>query len=167
MSLVEYKPDDHATGGNILTLLVPTIADINKPTVAELSSGFSIDAAIESFELSTDAKTESRKKLSDKVSTETIGERTYKTGDTDILSDDPQTVHAIEALLEPDTYVYMVMRPGKERSAPIAAGDRVWVNRQQVVSRDATEVNTDAGNNFGWKITWATKARTYNGKVQA
>lgn len=167
MALVDYKPDDYQVSGYSLTLLVPAIANIKKPTMAELSEGYKVDGAMTSFKLGTDAETSERKMLSDKFSVETIGKRTYTTDNTTLLSDDPQTISPIESLVVADAIVYMVVRPGLDRETPLAAGQRVWVNKQQVVSRDAAEVNTDEGTYFSWEIVWATKERTYEGEIQA
>lgn len=167
MALVDYRPDDYQVSGYALTLLVPAIADIAHPTMAELSEGFKVDGAMTSFKLGTDAETSERKMLSDKFSVETIGKRTYTTDNTTLLSDNPQQVSPIESLVVADAVVYMVVRPGLDRNVALAEGQRVWVNKQQVVSRDAAEVNTDEGTYYSWEIAWATKERTYEGTIAA
>lgn len=167
MALQEYRPDDHLVSGYSLTIICPQVADINNPKMSELEAGFKIDGALKSFEFSTDADTKERKMLSDKNSTESVGKRTYKTADTEIMSDDPQKVSELEKVLVPDAIVYFIVRPGVDRDKALEAGQRLWVNRQQVISIDPTEVNTDDGTYYAWKVSWATKARTYNAKIAA
>ena len=167
MPVKTYNPDDTYTAGNTAVVLCPSVANIAAPTVAEIEAGYAIQCAIESIELSSDVDTQSRKKLCDTVATQSPGEMTYTTADTEIVASDPQQKNNILELCAPGSIVYMIVRPGVKHNAAFAANQRVWVNRQQVTAYDAGDVTTDTGDAFSWVIHWATKAREYNAVVKA
>ena len=167
MSITPYNPDDHYTAGNTTVLILPACANAEAPTVAEINAGYAIQCAIEELEMTVDADTTERKKICDKVATQSVGKRTYQAGDTSLVAEDPQQASPLMDLLIEDAIVYLLVRPGMDDSKAFRAGQRVWVDRRQVVSVSPMTINTDEGNAYGWTVSWAVKSRTLKGTVAA
>lgn len=167
MPITVFNPDDTFTAGNVVINLMPAVANIKAPTLAEWNAGTMIQCATEEFESSTAVKTNERKKLCDKVSTQVTGSRTYSASDTAIVSGDPQGATPYPAIIIPDATVYVGVRPGLDHTVAAAAAQKVWIDERQVLAIDPVKITTDDGDAFQWTIQWAVKDRTYSGNIVA
>lgn len=167
MAITVFNPDDTPTAGNVVICLMPAVANLAAPTLAEWNAGTMIQCATEEFENSTSAKTNERKKLCDKVSTQVTGSRTYSASDTAIVSDDPQGDAPYPAILVPDATVFVGVRPGLDHKTEATAGQKVWIDERQVLAIDPVKITTDEGDAFQWTIQWAVKDRTYTAALAA
>lgn len=144
-----YDPSGHLVAGNSTVLAVDAIANINAPTAAELNTtgAVAIQCAMEEFGITTDVSWRERKKLCDKIATQSPGNRTFgMSSELRITLDDPQgdEQRALDKFVI-DGVVYLVHRPGKPHTAPFVAGDKVQVVKAIVGAVDLAPINTDEG----------------------
>ncbi|MDK9627014.1 hypothetical protein [Propionibacterium freudenreichii] len=165
MAITAFAPDDTMTSGNTVVNFMPAVKDIEKPTLEEWNAGFMVQCAIEGYKASTDAKTQERKKLCDRVATQSVGSRTYNLDNMTIVSDDPQADAPLPAILINDATIFVGVRPGLDHTDPAAGGQKVWIDKATIVAVDPAEINTDDGNAFGWVIQFAVKARSYKATI--
>ncbi len=165
MSITTFNPKDIYTAGNLVVNLMPAVADINAPTLEEWNAGTMVQCAIEELEMSTDAKSQERKKLCDRVATQATGSRTYSAGNLTLVSEDPQGENPLPAVLENDAVVFVGVRPGLDHKVPVAAGQKVWVDHREVVAIDPKTITTDDGDAFQWDVQFTVKDRTYKGTI--
>lgn len=167
MPITVYDPSDYYTAGNTVINILPAVANIATPTLAEWNAGTVIQCATEEFSVSTNASTQTRRKICDKIASQIPGDRTYEAGDTVIVASDPQTANALLASLALDAVVYVGLRPGLDDDTAPAAVQKVWMDKRQVLTVDPEPVNTESGNAYAWRIKWLVIDRTYSGALVA
>lgn len=156
-----YDPAGVNTAGKSQIGVVTAIADIEKPTLTELSAGTAFECAIESFGLTISASSTSRKKLCDLVATKTPGNSEYDDLEFSFVLDDPQA--ATQPLLDKFTTgstVYLYHRPGEDHDTAIATGDMVQVIKGKVMKRQLDQVTTDEGQEYSATVTIAPSEGT-------
>jgi len=130
MAEIPSTPSD----GNVLTLLVPAIADTSAPTVTELTGGTAVDVSCyltrDGFGMSVDQATITDERL---CSTQVFGKpgtKTYSltlTGIDNTNSPQEATDNLLVDTLIEGSQQYLVRRRGKAFDTPIAAADKVTV----------------------------------------
>ena len=148
---IEYAPPGVQTAAKSRILIVPAIADIDAPTVAEINaaSSIAIECAIEQFGISISPSTLSRKKLCHSVAQKKPGTSEYDDITMSATLQDPQGAdQPIVDALPVGAVKYAVHRPGEDHETPIDTGDTVQVSKIQVATRYLNPVTTDEGQEY-------------------
>lgn len=160
MSVISvYDPMGTPTAGNSLVAVVPLIADLDAPTVLEANAGTAFQCAIEEFGSNTDVSYTTRKKLCDRKGSQRIGERNYGAIQISVVID-PQAAEQtfLDQFVE-DQVTYLLHRPGKEHTDPLAAADMVQTIKGIVASVDLQPLSTETGQEYEALISIAVDDR--------
>lgn len=160
MSVTIYDPDDYLTAGNTAIVIAPAVASILAPKISEYNAGTKVDCAIENFGTGTDASTISRKKLCDKIATETVGSRKYTVEDTVVVMSNPQAANTFMSGMTLDAIKYILVRPGLAHDAAAAVAQSLWVLKVQLIAKDPEPISTEDGNAYKMRLKWAVLDRT-------
>lgn len=119
---------DMLNDGNIKLYLVPTIADKNAPTVAELTAGEQLECLItaDGLEISVDEEVVEIPKLCETSNSQAPGRATYGITLTAVRKDVPAEDVAWTSLLR-GTQGYLVMRYGVPHATAWTLADAVQV----------------------------------------
>lgn len=166
MPITIYHPTGTKTAGKLRVAVVPAIADIKAPKMAELEAGVVIQCAIENFEPTTDVSKQTRKKLCDTEAKETIGTRTRQLANFQFTGDKENEDKVLELMAE-DKTVFIVARPYEEYTKEFATGDKLWIHECTVDALDPAPINTDEGNEFEWIAQLSVRNRELNAAVAA
>lgn len=142
MPLTQWNPSTQISRGNISVGVAPVVADINNPTLAELTTGTGLDCSIQTFNgtSSTDSKTVDW--LCDPAS-ETLPGSTTHTIDDLVIKGTGQADDTLITDLNIGDVVYVWRRDGLAHDTAPAAGQFVWVWKVIVTSIDPLEANSD------------------------
>ncbi len=160
MAVTTYAPEAHLTAGNTVIGDAPAIADIDAPTVAELGASTYFQCATEAFGSSTNVSKRTRKMICDVVGTETVGSRTYQMEALTIMYGDPQDANAFIESLTLDSTHYFWVRPGKDDTEAVAAGDKVLVIKAKIDSLDLRPISTADGDEYAVVANVSVQDRT-------
>lgn len=162
MPYTAYAPTAQLTAGYTIIGDSPAIANINAPTVAELTSAttYALQCALQSFGASTTVSKTTRKMICDKVGKESVGSRTYTMDTMTIMAGDLQTANAYLTGLALDSVHYFWVRPGKADSVAVAATDKVMVVKAKIDSVDLRTISNADGDEFAIVVNVSVQDRT-------
>lgn len=138
MVLAAWNPDTVVSRGNVAVTITPAIADINNPTVAELSEGLGLTCSITNFNASSEVNSETVDWLCRPVS-ESIPGATQHSIDDLMLKVSGQNDQDLYTALSVGDIVYFWRRDGIPVDDPVAAGQYVWVWKAKVTGVDPAE----------------------------
>ena len=117
---------DYGFDGMIKVSFVPTIVDVDGPTVAELTAGVPLDGRLtaDGLSISTDTATIDTSKLNSTANSETIGRDSYTVGVTYVRGSDTEATDVQDALVR-GASGYLAVRRNKVSTLAWAAADEV------------------------------------------
>ena len=163
----KYDPDDTYTAGTTLIAILPAVASKAGAKLIEVNAGYEIQCAIEELGMTTNANTQTRKKICNKVGTQSPGEKTYEASDTVLVAENPQDESALMDLLVEDAIVWIAVRPGMADDVAPAAAQKIWLDKRQVLSVDPEPITTESGNTYQWRVKWLVKDRNLKATILA
>lgn len=140
MPLTQWNPATQISRGNISVGVAPTIADINDPVLAELTTGHGLDCSIQTFNGTSSTDAESIDWLCDPASEQLPGSTTHTIDDL-VIKGTGQADDTLIADLNVGDVVYIWRRDGLAHDAALAAAQKVWVWKVIVTSIDPLEAN--------------------------
>lgn len=153
---------DYGFDGFTKASFVPTIVDVDAPTVAELEAGVPLEGVLtaDGLSISTDTATIDTSKLNSTGNSETIGRDSYTISVTYVRGDHTAATDVAEALVR-GAQGYLVRRLNKVSSLAWAAADQVEVypvicKRPNVAPSAPNTLQTAS---VGMGVTDATKVR--------
>ena len=159
-TITEYNPDGMETAGNSRIVVIPTVADINKITVAEWNSGTAIECATTAFGLNVDVQMRERRMLCDKIARQTPGARTVSVEALVLELGDPQAENALMELLSEDARVVIAHRPGVEHTDAAAAGQKYEAVSVIVASQTLVALSNEDGQTYEATHALAVQAKS-------
>lgn len=140
MPLVQWNPSTQISRGNVSVGVAPAVADINDPSLAELTTGIGLDCSIQTFNGTSSTDSESIDWLCDPASEQLPTSTTHSMDDLVIKSTGQDDDDLVAALQIGDT-VYIWRRDGIAHETDPAAGQYVWVWKVIITSIDPLEAN--------------------------
>lgn len=138
--ITQWNPATKVSRGNIAVGVADVVVDIDKPTVAELSSGLGLDCSIQTFNGTSSTDSQTVDWLCDPSSEQLPGSTTHTIDDLVIKGTGQADDDLIDGLKVGDT-VYIWRRDGLAHETELAAGQKVWVWKAVVTSIDPLEAN--------------------------
>lgn len=138
--LVQWNPSTQISRGNVSVGVAPVVADINDPSVAELTTGTGLDCSIQTFNGVSSTDSESIDWLCDPASEQLPGSTTHTIDDLVIKGTGQADADLVTALSVGDV-IYIWRRDGLAHDTAPAAGQFVWVWKVIVTSIDPLEAN--------------------------
>lgn len=138
MALTEWNPATRISRGNVAVGVVPTIANINSPTVAELDAGLSLDCSITTFNGTSSVDSETVDWLYSPQSEQLPGTTTHSIDDLTIKATGQDDEQLIQGLKIGET-VYIWRRDGLGHDKKISSGQKVWIWKATITSIDPLE----------------------------
>lgn len=138
--LTQWNPSTRISRGNVAVGLAPTVADINSPTVEELTSGMALDCSVQTFNGTSSTDSESIDWLCDPASEQLPGSTTHEIDDL-VIKGTGQGDDALVNALNVGDVVYIWRRDGLAHADEVASGQYVWVWKIIVTSIDPLEAN--------------------------
>lgn len=161
MTVTVYNPDGFAVAANSMIGVTLAVANIQAPTLAELTAGTVFQCATEAFGSTTTVSTVERKKLCHTVAQKRRGNMSYDDVTLTFTLDDPQG--ATQGLLDifaNDAKVFLFHRPGMTHTSALAATQKVQVIEAIVMNRDLAELTTNEGSEYQATVVLGVQART-------
>jgi hypothetical protein len=140
MPLTQWNPATQISRGNISVGIAPAVADIDSPTVAELTTGTGLDCSIQTFNGTSSTDSESIDWLCDPASEQLPGSTTHSIDDL-VIKGTGQADDTLIADLNVGDVVYIWRRDGLAHDTAPAAAQKVWVWKVIVTSIDPLEAN--------------------------
>jgi hypothetical protein len=140
MPLTQWNPATQISRGNISVGIAPAVADIDSPTVAELTTGTGLDCSIQTFNGTSSTDSESIDWLCDPASEQLPGSTTHTIDDLVIKGTGQDDEDLITGLSVGDV-VYIWRRDGLAHDTALAADQKVWVWKVIITSIDPLEAN--------------------------
>jgi hypothetical protein len=138
--LTQWNPSTQISRGNVSVNVSPVVVDINDPSLAELSTGISLDCAIQTFNGTSSTDSQTVDWLCDPASETLPGSTTHSMDDLVIKSTGQADTDLISALSIGDV-VYIWRRDGLAHDTAPAAGQLVWIWKVIITSIDPLEAN--------------------------
>lgn len=138
MAVTAWNPATVVSRGNMKIGLVPSIVDINKPTVAELTAGTTIDCSITEFTGSSEVDGESIDWLCNPVSETLPGSTTHEIDDL-LIKATGQNDDDLYSVLSVGEIIYLYRRDGIPHATEIQADQKLWIWKIQITSVDPAE----------------------------
>jgi hypothetical protein len=139
--ITAWKPATQISRGNVSVGLAPAIANIEAPTLAELTAtGTQLECSIQTFNGTSSADSETIDWLCDPASEQLPGSTTHSIDDLVIKSTGQADATLISALKIGQT-LYIWRRDGMAVATAPAAGQFIWVWKVIVTSIDPLEAN--------------------------
>lgn len=158
--VTQYAPEAVYTAGNTLIGDAPAIANIQAPTVAELTASTVFQCATEAFGSTTNVSKGTRKMICDVVGKQRVSNREYQMENLTIMYGNPQTANTFLASFTLGSTHYLWTRPGKDDDAAIEAGDKVLVIKVTIDAVDLRQISTADGDEFAAVISVSVQDRT-------
>lgn len=145
MALKAWNPNTKVSRGNVAVGLAEAVADIDKPTLAELTNGIAIECSITDFKGSSSTDSETVDWLCNPASEQLPGSTTHEIDDLLIKATGQDDEELLKALAIGDV-IYLWRRDGLPHGDELAVGQKVWVWKCIVSSIDPAEAsNTYVG----------------------
>lgn len=138
--LTQWNPSTQISRGNVAVGVSPAIADINDPSLAELTTGIGLDCSIQTMNGTSSTDSESIDWLCDPASEQLPGSTTHSMDDLVIKSTGQDDSDLVQGLNIGDV-VYIWRRDGLAHDLAPAAGQYVWVWKVIITSIDPLEAN--------------------------
>lgn len=155
-----YNPEAVYTAGNTLIGDAPAIADIQAPTVAELTASTVFQCATEAFGSSTNVSKGTRKMICDTVGKQRVTNREYQMENLTIMYGNPQDANAFLDTFTLGSTHYFWTRPGTDDATAVAAADKVQVIKATIDACDLKQISTADGDEFAAVISVSVVDRT-------
>lgn len=140
MPLTQWSPSTQISRGNISVGVAPAVADLDAPTVAEMTTGTGLDCSIQTFNGTSSTDSETVDWLCDPASETLPGSTTHQIDDL-VIKGTGQGDDALVTGLSIGDVVYIWRRDGLDHETAPAAGQYVWVWKAVVTSIDPLEAN--------------------------
>jgi len=140
MPLTQWNPSTQISRGNISVGIAPAVADLEAPTVAELTTGTGLDCSIQTFNGTSSTDSETIDWLCDPASEQLPGSTTHSIDDLVIKGTGQADDTLVEDLSVGDV-IYIWRRDGLAHETAPAAAQKVWVWKVIVTSIDPLEAN--------------------------
>lgn len=140
MPLTQWNPSTQISRGNVSVGVAPVVADVNGPTLAELTTGIGLDCSIQTFNGTSSTDSESIDWLCDPASEQLPTSTTHTIDDLVIKSTGQDDEDLVTGLNIGDV-VYIWRRDGIAHEDALTATDKVWVWKVIVTSIDPLEAN--------------------------
>lgn len=138
--LTQWNPSTQISRGNVAVGVAPAIADINAPSLAELTTGIGLDCSIQTMNGTSSTDSESIDWLCDPASEQLPGSTTHSMDDLVIKATGQGDADLINGLNIGDV-VYIWRRDGLAHDLAPATGQFVWVWKVIITSIDPLEAN--------------------------
>lgn len=138
--LTQWNPSTQISRGNVAVGVAPAVADINSPTVAELTTGYQLDCSVQTMNGTSSTDSETVDWLCDPESEQLPGSTTHSMDDLVIKGTGQADADLITALNVGDV-VYIWRRDGLAHDTAPAASQMVWVWKVIITSIDPLEAN--------------------------
>ncbi|QKN87776.1 major tail protein [Microbacterium phage Nebulous] len=140
MPLTQWNPSTQISRGNVAVGVTPTVADINAPVLAELTTGIGLDCAIQTMNGTSSSDSQTIDWLCDPASEQLPGSTTHAMDDL-VIKTTGQDDDDLIAGLNIGDVVYIWRRDGMPHETAPAAGQYVWVWKVIITSIDPVEAN--------------------------
>lgn len=140
MPLTQWNPSTQISRGNIAVGVAPAVADLDAPTVAEMTTGTGLDCSIQTFNGTSSTDSETVDWLCDPASETLPGSTTHQIDDL-VIKGTGQGDDALVTGLSIGDVVYIWRRDGLAHDTAPAAGQYVWVWKAVITSIDPLEAN--------------------------
>lgn len=140
MALTAWNPSTQISRGNVAIGVSPAVTDIEAPTVAELTTGVTLDCAVQTQNGTSSTDSETVDWLCDPASEQLPGSTTHAMDDL-IIKTTGQDDDELVAALNIGDVVYIWRRDGLAHEGAPAAGQFVWVWKVIITSIDPVEAN--------------------------
>lgn len=138
--LIQWNPSTQISRGNVSVGVAPVIADINDPSLAEITEGVGLDCAIQTHNGTSSSDSETIDWLCDPASEQLPGSTTHAMDDLVIKTTGQDDAELVAALNIGDV-VYIWRRDGMSHETAPAVGQLVWVWKVIITSIDPVEAN--------------------------
>lgn len=117
---------DYGFDGMIKVSFVPTVANVDSPTTAELNAGVPLEGRLtaDGLQIGTDTASIDTSKLNSTANSETIGRDTFTVSVTYVRGDDADA-EAVQTALVRGAAGYLAVRRNKVSTLAFAAADEV------------------------------------------
>lgn len=141
MPLTQWNPSTQINRGNVAVGVAPAVADLENPTLAELTTGIGLDCSIQTFNGTSKTDSDTVDWLCDPASETLPGSTTHSIDDLVIKTTGQGDDDLLTGLTIGDV-VYIWRRDGMPHDTAPAAGQYVWVWKVIITSIDPLEANT-------------------------
>lgn len=138
--LTQWNPSTQISRGNVSVGVAPVVADLEAPTVTEITTGTGLDCSVQTFNGTSSTDSESIDWLCDPASEQLPGSTTHTIDDLQIKTTGQDDSELVTSLNVGDV-VYIWRRDGLAHETAPAAGQFIWVWKVIVTSIDPLEAN--------------------------
>lgn len=138
--LTQWNPSTQISRGNVAVNVSPAVANINAPTLAELTTGLALDCAITTMNGTSSTDSETVDWLCDPQSEQLPGSTSHEMDDLVIKTSGQDDADLVTALSIGDV-VYIWRRDGLAHDTAPAAAQLVWVWKVIITSIDPLEAS--------------------------
>lgn len=138
--ITAWKPATQTSRGNISVGIAPAVVDVNAPKIAEITTGTGLECAIQTFNGTSSADSETVDWLCDPASEQIPGSVSHEMDDLLIKATGQADATLVTALKIGDV-IYLWRRDGKAVGTAPATGDFIWVWKVIITSIDPAEAN--------------------------